>query len=88
MSSSAGGASHVHVKASHLIMCEHNNKLAELLSVGAGEGSIICHTGCCHKHIPHHIPYLVIKSLGRRGGRGREVASKGENLRYSGMLSC
>ena len=57
--------------------CDNNNKMADLLSVGAGKGSIICHTGCCHKHIPHHIPYLVIKSLGRRG---REVGKQGGKL--------
>ena len=38
-------------------------KMSDLFSVEAGEGSVVRHTGSCHKHIFHHIPYLIIKSL-------------------------
>ena len=54
--------------------------MADLLSVGAGEGSIICHTGCCHKHIPHHIPYLVNKSLEEERRERKTGGKQGRKL--------
>lgn len=76
--------------------------MADLFSVGAGEGSIVGHTCSRHKHISHHISYFIIKSLweerrvemGRKGimrdrnrEKGREERERGERGREGGKRS-
>lgn len=41
----------------------------EFVAVGAGEGTVVCHTGGGHKDISHHITNLLVEVL-KHDGQG------------------